>query len=44
MRSCFARVRVIFRSLCRTKEKMLSIGLVDISVLRSRAGTFSQGG
>ena len=34
------RVRVIFRSLCRTSENMLSIGLVEISVLRSSAGTF----
>ena len=36
------RVCVIFRSLCRTKENMLSIGLVDSSLLRSSAGTFSR--
>ena len=30
------RVRLRFRSLCRTSENMLSTGLVDMSVLRSR--------
>ena len=36
------RVRVIFRSLYRTNENRLSIGLVDSSVVRSNAGTFSR--
>jgi len=33
---------MIFRSLCRTNENRLSIGLVDSSVFRSSAGPYSQ--
>jgi hypothetical protein len=36
------RMRLMFRSLCQASGNLLSIELVDVSVLRSQAGIFSR--